>query len=218
MTKRCYALVFLLIAFNSSAQVHVSHQLNLLRTNKHESADIEFCFQNTDTTAYTLYLNIWRILMAQDQNETISGVPYTTNMVNFVFITPPKYDFKPYFDSQTEYQLIESSLYSCRIKKLLPNEKFRIHLVVTDTTILSFIKKKNFQISYIYSICKFSRMDSLLCHSLEQFYPYDDLVLPDKGMLSNDPVFIYPDSCAIKRDVMWDLNELFEKREYNIDC
>lgn len=217
MTRRCCTLVLLLIVFNSSAQVHVSHQLNVLRTNKHESADIEFCFQNTDTAAYALYLNVWRILMARDQNETISGVPYTTNMVNFVFITPPRYNFKPFFDSQTEFQLIESSLYSCRIKKLLPNDKFRIHLVVTDSTILSFLNKKSFQISYIYSICKFSRLDSLLGHSFNQFYSYDNLVLPDNGMLSNDAVFIYPENCVVRRDVMWELNELFEKREYNID-
>lgn len=214
--KNClFALI--LISSNLYSQVKVTHQLEVVKTNKHQYIDLRLNYQNKDTSTYALYLNVWRIVMSQSHDESISGVPYMANMINFVFITPQGYDFKPFFESQGEFQMVERDLYNCRVKKLLPNEKFLIHIIVSDPTTISFIEKGDYQISYIYSTCNFNKIDSLLGHSNEIYYPYEDLVLTDLGMLSEEPIFIYPEKCIKRENIMRQLNEVFEKKYYNIE-
>jgi len=216
-----YLFIVLLLCLDLHSQINVSHELEIIDAQGQEYIDTKLTYENTDSITYSLWINTWRIIVATNTDEKIFGVPYMSNLVNFLFITPIDYDFDKYFDSQTEFENL-GDLYSNRIKILKPREKFVIHLIIKDKSVISFVRNNKFKVSYIYGICPYEKMYSVLNIEEKDTYSSSDLVLANIPILENKigsntrgTFFYFMEGKKIEINISM-FNNIFEKRYYNI--
>ncbi len=222
MKKIIIITIFFFFWFQSFSQISVSHNLDTIEaTTGMKHIDINFEFLNTDTVTHLIWLNTWRIIVAKDTSEFIHGVPYMANLVNFVFLTPPKYDFEAYFNSQSEFHDVGFfSNYS--LKTIRPNEVFNIRIIITDQNIVNYIIEEDINISYIYSTCPVNKVDDSLYTEIKYIYPANTLVLPNIPVSQNankncKATYFYFNNNDHKKLDMLQLNFEFEKNIYNIE-
>ncbi|MCH4895569.1 hypothetical protein E0494_02500 [Marinilabiliaceae bacterium JC040] len=202
------------------SQIKVSHKIEIIDAQGQEYIDVKLIYENDNSKKYSIWINTWRIIFVTNENQQIFGFPYISNLVNFLFITPEIYNFDNYLNSQAEFHDV-GDIYTNRIKILEPKEKFIIHILIRDKRVITFLKNNKYKISYMYGVCPYKNISSIISVDEKNFYQSSDLLLANIPILENKlgynsraTFFYFMNDKKMKISTI-NFNNLFEKRFYN---
>ena len=128
--------------------IRTSHKIQLI--NRKETLLVDLNFHNAGQDSILIWTQSWRVIFLKDSSNTFGGYPFMGGTVNYLIIKGDTSQLERQIQSQPElqYTSMGNISYPC-LKRLLPNESFRVCLLLEDPVLLLYAKKNPL---YLYNL------------------------------------------------------------------